>query len=64
MKCLVPETTLASVLVFPFLIIDDSSFNTDIRELYPAFSHKNLGSAHLLSIITPSSLPYKEFLVV
>ena len=51
MKCFIPKTALAYVLVFPCLIIDDSSFNADIRELYPAFSHENLGIAWLLSMI-------------
>lgn len=53
MKYFIPETALAYVLVFPCLIIDDSSFNADIRKLYPAFSHENLGIAWLLSNLFP-----------
>ena len=51
MKCFIPKTALAYVFVFPCSIIDESSFNAGIRELYPAFSHENLGIAWLLSII-------------
>ena len=68
MKCFIPETALAYVLVFPCLIIDDSSFNADIRELYPAFSHESLGIAWRLSNLFPLIFilifPRKRFFVL
>ena len=68
MKCFIPETALAYVLVFPCLIIDDSSFNADIRELYPAFSHESLGIPWRLSNLFPLIFilifPRKRFFVL